>query len=65
MDLEVDLKHSIVLQPAGLLGYELSNENQSKHDLRTGPCLVLSVPDIQLQLRLHDYYMGTPSSTVA
>lgn len=55
----MDIRYSIVLQPAGLLAYELADKDELKHDLRTGPCLVLFVPGIQLQLRLHDFYMGT------
>lgn len=42
--------------PAGLLGYERDRSITSDVDM--GQCILLDIPDLQLQLRLHDYSMG-------
>ena len=46
--------------PASVMGYEGDHElrNVNYRNIDIGPCTVLKTPEIQLQLRLHDYLMG-------
>lgn len=55
VELEVDLSHGAVIAPAGLLGYENRTED-GVNDL--GTSLFLDLPELQVHLRLHDYFMG-------
>jgi hypothetical protein len=41
--------------PAGLLSVEAPQANGISG---TGPCVVLSIPEQQLHLRLHDFFLG-------
>jgi hypothetical protein len=41
--------------PAGILSIEAP---QATGTPETGPCVVLSIPEVQLQLRLHDFFFG-------
>ena len=57
LSLEVD--NGVMILPAGFPGYEqfsMEHAQNSPEDL--GPCLVLSLPNLQLHLRTNDYYMG-------
>lgn len=57
MSVEVD--SGLIVVPAGLPGYEKCIAEyvlNSPEDL--GPCLMLSLPTLQLHLRTNDYYMG-------
>ncbi|KAH9858939.1 hypothetical protein C2E23DRAFT_880346 [Lenzites betulinus] len=55
LGLEVD--NGLMVLPAGYPGYEkyCSEERSPPEDL--GPCLLLSIPALQLHLRTNDYYM--------
>ncbi|OSD07084.1 hypothetical protein PYCCODRAFT_793525 [Trametes coccinea BRFM310] len=56
--LGLDVDNGLIVLPAGHPGYEKYNDDQpraSSEDL--GPCLMLSLPQLQLQLRTNDYYM--------
>lgn len=46
--------------PAGLPGYEstCTTTGGDHPDPGIGPSVVLTIPGIQVQFRLHDYYMG-------
>ncbi|KAL0956539.1 hypothetical protein HGRIS_002680 [Hohenbuehelia grisea] len=59
VDMTVTATDSIMIAPAGLPGYETSPAVRIKQgDVPgVGPSLVLSIPEIQVQLRVHDYYM--------
>jgi hypothetical protein len=50
-----------MLLVAGLPGYEASNVEQSSDDVGVGACIVLSLPVIQVQFRMNDYFMGDQS----
>lgn len=49
-----------LLLPAGLPGYEIADPSQQAipGDIGVGACVVVTLPELQLQFRLHDYYMG-------
>ncbi|KAJ3575090.1 hypothetical protein NP233_g1335 [Leucocoprinus birnbaumii] len=50
----VAVKGAALVLPAGVLGIEAP---QAGGTPGTGPCLVLSVPEFQLHLRLHDFFL--------
>ncbi|RDB25364.1 Protein CSF1 [Hypsizygus marmoreus] len=56
VDLQVFTENGTIIMPAGLPGYESTNVNGAS-DIGIGTSLVISIPEIQLQLRIHDYYM--------
>ena len=55
--LMVDVSTGTVVVPAGLPGYESVSDwdTPGKHGI--GPCLLLHVPELQLHVGLHDYFM--------
>lgn len=56
--LTVDASTGTVVVPAGLPGYESVSDWDTPGEHGIGPCLLLHVPELQLHLRLHDYFMG-------
>lgn len=44
--------------PASVLTIETSQTPVSDETFGTGPCVVLTVSELQLHLRLHDYFFG-------
>ncbi|TFK44762.1 hypothetical protein BDQ12DRAFT_730786 [Crucibulum laeve] len=57
-EMSVNVEQGTIIMPASLVGYEAPNADQRKQSsLRTGACVIFSVPELQLQLRMHDYYM--------
>lgn len=46
--------------PAGLPGYETFDPSQDSvpSEKGVGACVVLTMPELQLNFRLHDYFMG-------
>lgn len=62
VELSVCVERGTVVLPAGLPGYEVSNDIKDMN-IGVGACVILTVPELQLQLRLHDYYMGKPFFT--
>ena len=44
--------------PAGLRGYEGDVLDEDVEDSNMGTCVILSVPEHQLYIRTHNYYMG-------
>ncbi|KAK0195692.1 hypothetical protein F5146DRAFT_1101121 [Armillaria mellea] len=58
VDIVVRLDHGCAILPAGLPGYDKSCTPKDESEVaRIGPCLVLNIPEVQLQLRMHDYFM--------
>lgn len=53
-----------LLLPAGLPGYEITDPGLESvpSDKGFGACVIVALPELQLQFRLHDYYMGRFSS---
>lgn len=47
-----------IVMPAGLRGFEGGYTNVTPGDDNIGTCVILSLPEFQLYLRTHDYYMG-------
>lgn len=59
VELALFAEHSAILLPAGIPGCETSTHLQEDSgDAGIGACLVLDVPELQVQFRMHDYYMG-------
>lgn len=60
VEMGVILDKGVMILPAGLPGYETSSLGQHEAHGNTGigACLWLSIPELQLQFRMHDYYMG-------
>ncbi|TFY67887.1 hypothetical protein EVG20_g3774 [Dentipellis fragilis] len=59
VELQVSLDRSLVFLPTGIPGYETHNPspNQPTEDVDLGTCAVLTIPNLQLNLRSHDYFM--------
>lgn len=63
--MQVEILLSVInmqfLLPAGLPGYETADPSQQAipGDIGVGACVVVTLPELQLQFRLHEYYMGT------
>ncbi|KDQ57525.1 hypothetical protein JAAARDRAFT_69639 [Jaapia argillacea MUCL 33604] len=55
VELQVDLDQNLVMLPAGMHG-DVSKSSNSD-DVGVGPCVMLTIPGFQVQLRSHDYYM--------
>jgi hypothetical protein len=51
-----------VVQPVALIGPSSITQASARTNIpaESRNCVILSVPEIQLQLRMHDYYMGAP-----
>lgn len=58
-------EQALVTLPAGLLAYRTSSQKVKGDDVEddTGACLMLHIPEIQLHLRLHDFFMGKRKCT--
>ncbi|KAF5393264.1 hypothetical protein D9757_000624 [Collybiopsis confluens] len=57
VQLGVVLSDGIMILPAGLPGYEKGIDVPGEPKDSIGHCLVLCLPEVDLQLRLHDLYM--------
>jgi len=57
--LAVEVSGGIIVVPAGLPGYESVSDWDTPGEHGIGPCLLLHVPEVQMHLRLHDYFMGS------
>lgn len=42
--------------PVGLRGYETNEPDDQEGDI--GTCVMMSLPELQIHLRSHEYYMG-------
>ena len=60
VEIAMNLTNGRILLPAGLPGYERVNPAQyeTPSNVGVGACVILTLPELQLQFRLHDYYMG-------
>lgn len=54
----VSLRGGAFVMPASVLTIETSQTPVSDETFGTGPCVVLTVSELQLHLRLHDYFFG-------
>ncbi|KIK67374.1 hypothetical protein GYMLUDRAFT_156567 [Collybiopsis luxurians FD-317 M1] len=57
VELGVILSDGLMVLPAGLPGYEIGIDLPDGPRQSIGHCLVLTVPELNLQFRLHDLYM--------
>ncbi|KAH9171981.1 hypothetical protein EDB89DRAFT_2174254 [Lactarius sanguifluus] len=57
VEVQLGIHHSLIVLPVGLPGYETYSPipGQSPQDVSLGGCVVLSVPEIELQLRSHNF----------
>lgn len=56
VELTLMVQHGFLLLPAGLPGFEKHASMATAKDI--GTSLYLAFPELQLDLRLHDYFMG-------
>ncbi|THU95661.1 hypothetical protein K435DRAFT_829044 [Dendrothele bispora CBS 962.96] len=62
VEMSVVVKNGLVVLPIGLPGYETSVRSDS-HDPGIGRCILLSLPELQLHFRMHDFYMEMSLNT--
>ncbi|KAH9083360.1 hypothetical protein EDB83DRAFT_2538792 [Lactarius deliciosus] len=57
VEVQLGIHHSLIVLPVGLPGYETYSPipGQSPQDVSLGGCVVLSVPEIELELRSHNF----------
>jgi len=53
VELSLTLNNGSILMPAGIPGYEDADDHGN-----CGAALALYLPELQVDLRLHDYFMG-------
>jgi hypothetical protein len=60
VEIGVSIKNGQIVLPAGLPGYETFDPAQDPipADVGVGACTIMTIPELQLHFRLHDYYMG-------
>lgn len=59
LDLTLLFDDCVLVMPAGLPGYEFAlPEGTNAGDAGVGSSLVYRLPEAQVHMRLHDYYMG-------
>jgi hypothetical protein len=59
VDLSVSVINGLVVAPCGLLGYEKTCIDENLEPAKNiGPCVCLSLPQLQVTCRVHDYFMG-------
>lgn len=62
LDLTVVVEEGLVALPAGAPGYERGpardDPDHNEQDSDIGACVVLSVPLLQVRMRLHEFFMG-------
>lgn len=56
VELTLNVQRGSLLLPASLPGFERYSSMATAKDI--GTSLLLSFPELQLELRLHDYFMG-------
>jgi hypothetical protein len=56
-ELSLNVDNGIVLLPAALPGYETYSYRDADN-ISVGACVVANVPNLQIQFRLHDHFMG-------
>ncbi len=62
MELGVLVNNGLMVIPASLRGYEMESDDADKGPPDIGTCVMMAMPELQLQLRTHNYYMGMSPS---
>jgi len=67
VEISLRVERPKILLPIGLIGF--TTQNIAEPDL-LGPgadegCISLRIPEVQMQFRIHDYYMGVLSAVLA
>ncbi|GJE95456.1 hypothetical protein PsYK624_116400 [Phanerochaete sordida] len=55
IELDVSVPNGLVIMPVGLRGYESDQHEGEDPDM--GTCVVMSLPELQIHLRSHEYFM--------
>jgi len=61
VDLSLLITHGSVILPAGIPGYSFSPQSESASESSVagvGPCLLLTLNELQVAFRMHDFFMG-------
>lgn len=59
IELQLDVRNGIVMLPAGLSGYDTSEAQQIRPgDTSIGSCVMATIPQLGLELRTHEDFMG-------
>ncbi|EJD02702.1 uncharacterized protein FOMMEDRAFT_146573 [Fomitiporia mediterranea MF3/22] len=56
LDLSVTARDGTIVLPAGVIGFERAQQDCSD-DVDLGSCAVIAIRELQVQLRLHDFFM--------
>jgi hypothetical protein len=56
MELGLSAMNALLVLPSGLPGYVTSSCDVNGENI--GASVLVSIPEFQVQLRLHDYFMG-------
>ena len=66
LDFAVHVENGTVLMPVSLLGYEKFNHNSKEKEKcsKMGLTVVYGVPELEVQLRLHDSGLGRRSPLI-
>ena len=63
VEMYLNIQHALITMPAGFLSHSTANPTSSSSIETsvdgTGACLLLHVSQLQLHIRLHDFFMGT------
>ncbi len=54
VDLGINFEDGLIVMPTGLPGFEQARENEG----RIGACSMFKISELQVYMRLHEYYMG-------
>lgn len=58
VELGINVLDGLIVLPVGLPGYEIGLDMPAAPPNSIGRCVVITMPELNLQLRLHDLYMG-------
>ena len=56
--LDLSVETGSLILPVASRGYENDHSEAIDNGTDIGTCVLLTLPELQLELRTHDYYMG-------
>ncbi|KAF8070507.1 hypothetical protein FPV67DRAFT_1756074, partial [Lyophyllum atratum] len=57
VEIQLFVEHGTIIMPTGLLGCSSAPAANGGRDAGIGDCLIVTIPELQLQFRMHDHYM--------